>query len=61
MVRWSLREEGASSWSAFHGHGQPWSLGGGAARGGGEEESVRECRVRRNEAKGRRWPAKPLL
>jgi hypothetical protein len=60
MVRMSLREERASSWSGFHGHGRPWEQGAAPFRGGGQEESVRKWRVRRNEAKGRRWPAKLL-
>ena len=39
MVRRSLREEGASSWSAFHGHGRPWEQGAAAFSWGrvGEE------------------------
>ena len=61
MVRGSLRKEGVASWRGFHGHGRPWLLGGAAFHGGGEEESVREWRVKRNEAKGRRWPARRYL
>jgi hypothetical protein len=62
MVRRSLREEGTSSWSSFHGHGRPWSLGGAIFRGegrrrvcGSEERSGKwkEMRQRRRE-----WPAK---
>ena len=56
MVRGSLREEGSFILVNFHGHGRPWSLGGAAARGVGEEESVREWRnewgVKRNESQG---------
>ena len=57
MVRGSLRKEGVASWRGFHGHGRPWLLGGAAFRGGGEEESVREWRVKKmSKGGGGGWP-----
>jgi hypothetical protein len=61
MVRRSLREEGSFILVDIHGHGRSWLLGGAAARGGGQGESVREWRVRKMSKGEVEWPANLLI